>query len=147
MDSGRASALELWGGLPTGREAVRPSDPRHSPDRATPSNYTKNESSTSRISKIWCVSWFPPVGGIYRVVEELHRLGWGSNSPSGGRVAKARGRPANEFGLHWLSSPPWPSPIRVDTCPWSFGLNWHKSWSAGCPRPTGQWSLHIGSSC
>jgi hypothetical protein len=55
MDSDRASALELQGGLPIVQEALRPSEPRHSPDKATPSYYTKNESFASEISKIWCV--------------------------------------------------------------------------------------------
>jgi hypothetical protein len=34
-----------------------------------------------------CVFWFPPEGGLYRVVGELHRLGRGGNSPSGDRSA------------------------------------------------------------
>jgi hypothetical protein len=54
-DSDRASALELRGGLPTGQEALRPSEPRHSPDKTTPSYYTKNGSFASGISKMWCV--------------------------------------------------------------------------------------------
>jgi hypothetical protein len=45
--------LELQGGLPTGREALRPSEPHHSPDKATPSYYTKNENFASGISKMW----------------------------------------------------------------------------------------------
>jgi hypothetical protein len=55
MDFGRAYALELRGGLLIGREALRPSEPHHSPDKATPSYYTKNESFASGISKMWCV--------------------------------------------------------------------------------------------
>jgi hypothetical protein len=39
-----------------GREGLRPSEPFHSPDKATPSNYTKNESFARGISKMWCVS-------------------------------------------------------------------------------------------
>jgi hypothetical protein len=35
-----------------------PSEPRHSPDNATPSYYTKNESFASGISKVWCVLTF-----------------------------------------------------------------------------------------
>jgi hypothetical protein len=35
----------------TSWEALRPSEPRHSPDMATPSYYTKNESFASGISK------------------------------------------------------------------------------------------------
>jgi hypothetical protein len=56
-DSGRASALEQTraekphrGGLPIGREALRPSEPHHSPNKATPSYYTKNETFASEIS-------------------------------------------------------------------------------------------------
>jgi hypothetical protein len=47
--------LELRGGLPTGREALPPSKPCHSPDKAMPRYYTKNESFASEISKMWCV--------------------------------------------------------------------------------------------
>jgi hypothetical protein len=47
-DSDRASALELGGGLPIGRESLRPSEPHHSPNKATPSYYTKNESFCDR---------------------------------------------------------------------------------------------------
>jgi hypothetical protein len=46
-DSDRAFALELEGGLPLGCEAIRLSEPRHSPDKATPRYYTKNESFAS----------------------------------------------------------------------------------------------------
>jgi hypothetical protein len=55
MDSGIASTLELQGGLLIGREALRPSEPHHSPDKAMPSYYTKKQSFTSGISKMWCV--------------------------------------------------------------------------------------------
>jgi hypothetical protein len=48
-DSDRASTLELRGGFPTGQEALQPSEPRHSPNKATPSYYTKNESFASGI--------------------------------------------------------------------------------------------------
>jgi hypothetical protein len=54
-DSGRASTLELRGGLPIGQEALQPSKPHHSPDKATLSCYTKKESFASGISKMWCV--------------------------------------------------------------------------------------------
>jgi hypothetical protein len=54
-DSGRAFTLGLQGGLPTGREALRPSEPQHSPDKVTPSYYTKNGSVATGISKMWCV--------------------------------------------------------------------------------------------
>jgi hypothetical protein len=56
MDFGRTSALELRGGLLIGREALWPLGACHSPDKATPSYYTKNESFASGISKMWCVS-------------------------------------------------------------------------------------------
>jgi hypothetical protein len=46
---------ELRGGLLTGRGVLQPSEPHHSPDMATPSYYTKNESFASGISKVWCV--------------------------------------------------------------------------------------------
>jgi hypothetical protein len=71
-DSYRASTLELRGGLQTGREALRLSTPHHYLDKAMPIYYTKNESFASGISKMWCVSPFPPQGGIYRAVGELH---------------------------------------------------------------------------
>jgi hypothetical protein len=54
-DSSRASILELRGGLLIGQEALRPSEPRHSLNKATPSYYTKNGSFASGISKMWCV--------------------------------------------------------------------------------------------
>jgi hypothetical protein len=54
-DFGRASMLKLRGGLLTGREALQPSEPCHSLDKATPSYYTKNGSFPSGISKMWCV--------------------------------------------------------------------------------------------
>jgi hypothetical protein len=50
-DSDRASALELQGGLQIGREALRPSELHHSPDKATPRYHTKNESFASEIFK------------------------------------------------------------------------------------------------
>jgi hypothetical protein len=37
------------------RQAGRPSEPCQSPDKATPSYYTKNESFASGISEMWCV--------------------------------------------------------------------------------------------
>jgi hypothetical protein len=75
-DSDRAFALELRGGLPIGWEALQPSEPHHSPDKATPSYYTKNESFASGISKIWCLLISTVGGGgIYRAMGELHRLG------------------------------------------------------------------------
>jgi hypothetical protein len=54
-DSGRASALELCGGLLTGQENIWPLEPHHSLEKATASYYTKNGSSASGISKMWCV--------------------------------------------------------------------------------------------
>jgi hypothetical protein len=54
-DSGRGSALKLRGGLQTGREVLRPSEPHHSPNKAMPSYYTKNESFARGISKMCCV--------------------------------------------------------------------------------------------
>jgi hypothetical protein len=47
--------LKLRGGLSIGLEALRPSEPRHFPDKATPNYYTKNESFTSEIFKMWYV--------------------------------------------------------------------------------------------
>jgi hypothetical protein len=57
--------------------------------KAIPSYYTKNKSFASGIFKVWCVcsDFHQRVGGIYRVMGELHRLGRGGNSPSGGRLA------------------------------------------------------------
>jgi hypothetical protein len=54
-DSDRALVPELQGGLPIGREALRPSEIHHSPNKSTPSYYSKNESFASGISKMWCV--------------------------------------------------------------------------------------------
>jgi hypothetical protein len=51
-DSDRASTPELRGELLIGWEALRPSEPRHSPDKAMPSYYTKNESFAIGISKV-----------------------------------------------------------------------------------------------
>jgi hypothetical protein len=59
-DSDKASTPELRGGLPIGQEAFRPSEPYHSPDKATPIYYTKNVSFTSGISKVWCVYRLSP---------------------------------------------------------------------------------------
>jgi hypothetical protein len=55
MNSGRASTLELRGGLWTGREALRSSEPHHFNDKATPRYYTKIGSFASGISKMWCM--------------------------------------------------------------------------------------------
>jgi hypothetical protein len=38
-----------------GREALQPLEPRHSPNKATHSYYTKKESFASEILKMWCV--------------------------------------------------------------------------------------------
>jgi hypothetical protein len=54
-DSDRAYVLKLQGGLPTEREALWPSKAHHSPNKATPSYYTKIESFASGISKMCCV--------------------------------------------------------------------------------------------
>jgi hypothetical protein len=64
---------ELRGGFLTGREALWPLEPLHSPDKATPSYYTKNGSFASGISKVWCVA------------SDFHRSGvfigpWGSST-------------------------------------------------------------------
>jgi hypothetical protein len=84
--------LELRGGLPTGQEALRPLEPCHSPDKATPSYYTMNERFASGISKGWCVCIdFQCEGGIYRGEWDLHRLGEVSLVPGGGHAAKPRG--------------------------------------------------------
>jgi hypothetical protein len=64
-DFGRASVLELRGGLPIGREALRPSEPRHSPNKVTHSYHTKKESFASGISKMWCVYQLSSVGGVF----------------------------------------------------------------------------------
>jgi hypothetical protein len=67
--SDRASSPELRGGLPIAQEALQPSEPHNSPDKATPSYYTKNESFASGIYKVWCVCvdfHHEGGGGIYR---------------------------------------------------------------------------------
>jgi hypothetical protein len=76
MDFGRASVLELRGGLSTSREVLQPSESHHSLDEAMPSYFTKNESFENVISKMWCVCLLiSTIGGIYRVVGELHQPG------------------------------------------------------------------------
>jgi hypothetical protein len=47
--------LKLQRGLSIGWEALQPSEPCHSPNKATPSYYTKNGSFASGISKMLCV--------------------------------------------------------------------------------------------
>jgi hypothetical protein len=114
--SSRASAPELRGGLPTSQEALRLSEPRHSPDKDTPSYYTKNESFASGISKVWCVCVdFHCEEGIYMCEWDLHRLGDVSLVPGGGRAANLRIRPVEWSGVHQLSPPTRASPPHVDT--------------------------------
>jgi hypothetical protein len=50
-------------GLPIGREALQPLEPRHSSNKATPIYYTKNESLAIGISKMWCVCQLLPLAG------------------------------------------------------------------------------------
>jgi hypothetical protein len=47
---------------PIGQEALWPSEPHHSPDKAMPSYYTKNEGFASGISKWWCLCRLSPRG-------------------------------------------------------------------------------------
>jgi hypothetical protein len=131
IDFGRASTLELREGLPTGREAFRPSEPPHSPAKATPSYYTKNESLQVKSPKCGMCILISTIGGIYRVMRELHRLGEVGLTPRGGRPTKPRGWPAMWSSLHQLSPPPWPSTPLVDRCPQSRSPNRHKTWPAG----------------
>jgi hypothetical protein len=73
-DSGRAFALELRRGLLIGREALRPSESRHSHDKAMPSYYTKNGCFASRISKCGVCVEFRRQGvfiGVPRAVTDL----------------------------------------------------------------------------
>jgi hypothetical protein len=108
MDSSIASVLELRGGLPTGREALRPSEPRHCPDKATPSYYTKNESFASGISKMWYVSSHFHYRGIFigpwRSSTNLEKLVWCQVVAS--QPAKPRGWPVEWSVLHRLSPLP-----------------------------------------
>jgi hypothetical protein len=95
--------LELSGGFLTGQGGLRPSEPYHSPNKVMPSYYTKSESFASGISKMWCVCLLTStIGGIYRAVGELHRLGEVRLVPSGGRSAKPHGWPVRWSGLHRL---------------------------------------------
>jgi hypothetical protein len=110
-DSSTASALKLRGGLPTGWVALRPLEPRHSPDKATPSHYTNNGSLASGISDMWCVFWFPPVGGGVFIGP------WGSSTNlakavtcqvATGQPSHMPGRPGGEAStdfLHRLGHP------------------------------------------
>jgi hypothetical protein len=62
-----------------GQQALWPSEPRHSPDKAMPIYYTKNESFASGISKMWCVLSFPPQGvfiGPWRSSTDFEKLVW-----------------------------------------------------------------------
>jgi hypothetical protein len=85
--------LELWGGLLTGLEALRPSAPHHPSDKATPSYYTKNESFASEISKMWCVListnrgvFIVVQGGVTNLVKSLtHQVVVGRPSHMAGR--------------------------------------------------------------
>jgi hypothetical protein len=65
---------------------------------------------------------------------ELHRLGEVSLAPSGGRLT-------GWSGLHRLSTLPWPSTPRVDTCTGSRELIRHKTWPAS--RPMGPFDLRF----
>jgi hypothetical protein len=95
-DSGRAFTLELRGGLPIGREALRHSEPHHSSDEVTPNYYTKNESFISGISKMWCVcvSTFTMRRvfiGVNRTPTDLDKSVWARWWP-GGQAAWPTGR-------------------------------------------------------
>jgi hypothetical protein len=127
-DSDRASAPELRGGLPTEREALRPSEPRHSPDKATPSCYTKNESFPNGISKVWCVC------------SDFHRRGvfiglWGSSTDLSGAVPHQVAADLAMWPAGWVEWLPLPSstflaiPFCVETCPQSYGPNRLKTWT------------------
>jgi hypothetical protein len=63
---------ELRGRLLTGREAFRPSEPRHSPDKAMPSYYIKNEICKWNFQCVVCVFRFPMEGVFIR--------SWGSST-------------------------------------------------------------------
>jgi hypothetical protein len=107
MDSDRASVLELRGGLPIGQEALWPSEPHHSPDKARPSYYTKNESFASGISKMWCVSSHFHCRGVF--------IGpWGSSTDLensvwcqvvAGRPSHMAGRPGGAASTNFLHRP------------------------------------------
>jgi hypothetical protein len=92
-----------------GWEALGPSEPRHSPDKATLSYYTKNESFASGISKIWCMFRFPREGvfigswgsstDLAEAVTQKVAAGWPS------RMAGQLGGTASTSFLHRLGLP------------------------------------------
>jgi hypothetical protein len=89
-DSDRTSVPKLWGRLPTCWEALYPSEPHHSPNKAMPSYYTKNESFASEIFKVWCVCRLSPWGGyLYE---------WMRPPPTWRGQFGARWRPAGQPG-------------------------------------------------
>jgi hypothetical protein len=86
--------LELRGGLPIGQEALQPSEPRHSPNKAMPSYYTKNGSVARGISKMWCVCVSTFTG------REVFIGPWGSSTGSAEAVTHqaVAGRPTHVVG-------------------------------------------------
>jgi hypothetical protein len=116
----------------TGQEALRPSEPCHSLDNATPSYYTKNGSFACGISKMSYVCRLSPIGVFIGP--------WGSSTDlaeavtrqvTTGRPSHMAGQPmslaSNDF-LHRHSLP--------------LGPNRHKGWPAGHPLSPLVSSLH-----
>jgi hypothetical protein len=144
MDSGRVSAFELRGGFPTCWEALQPLEPHHSPENATPSYYTKNESFASGISKMLCVSSHFHHRGLF--------IGTWLSSTDLEKLVRCQvvvGRPVGWSHLHQHSSLPWPATPRVDTCHQNHGPNRHKTWPAGqgvwlATWPLGPFGLGFG---
>jgi hypothetical protein len=104
-DSNRASTPKLRGGLPTGWEALRPLEPLHSPYKATPNYYTKNESFGCGISKVWCVCRLSPRGGVFIGVNgtstNLEKSVW-CQVVAAGRPSHVAGRPSRAASTDFL---------------------------------------------
>jgi hypothetical protein len=86
-----------------GLEALRPSEPHQSPNKATPSYYTNKESFASGIFKMWCVSTFTgsrifigPWGSSTDLAEVV------THQVAAGRPSHVAGRPTSLASTDFL---------------------------------------------